>query len=74
MKKFCIYQRELAADVINFEKKKTKMQRNITSVEKIFKCAARSICSLRFNVLKEIPIVFHNGSNFILFYHERISK
>ena len=36
MKKFCIYQRELAADAINFEKKKTKMQRNITSVEKKF--------------------------------------
>ena len=26
--------------------------------------AAHSICNLKFNVLNEIPIVFHNGSNY----------
>ena len=27
--------------------------------------AAYSICNLKFNVLNEIPVVFHNGSNYV---------
>ena len=40
------------------------------------KCAdfTHSICNLKFSVPKEIPIVFHNGSNYDdLFYHKRDS-
>ena len=31
-----------------------------------FRGAARSICNLRYKKLKEIPIVFHNGSTLII--------
>ena len=37
-----------------------------------FRGAAHSICSLNFNVPKEIPVVFHNGSNYD--YHFIIKK
>ena len=26
-----------------------------------YRAAARSVCSLKFNVLNEVPVVFHNG-------------
>ena len=29
-----------------------------------YRVAAHNICNLRFNVPKEIPVVFHNGSNY----------
>ena len=29
-----------------------------------YRGAAHSICNLRFNVPNEIPVVFHNGSNY----------
>ena len=39
---------------------------------------AHSICNWKFNVPNEIPVVFHNGSNydyhFVIFYYKRISK
>ena len=37
-----------------------------------FRGAAHSICSLNFNVPEEIPVVFHNGSNYD--YHFIIKK
>ena len=32
-----------------------------------YRCSARSICNLKFNAPNGIPVVFHNGSNYI--YH-----
>ena len=37
-----------------------------------YRGAAQSICNLRFNVTNEIPVVFHNVSNFE--YHSIIKK
>ena len=37
-----------------------------------YRGAAHSICNLKYNVSKEIPIVFHNGLNYD--YHFIIKK
>ena len=37
-----------------------------------YRCAALSICNLKYSVPKEIPIVFHDGSNYN--YHFIIKK
>ena len=31
-----------------------------------FRGAAHSICNLRYKTLKEIPVVFHNGSTYVI--------
>ena len=31
-----------------------------------FRGPAHNICNLRYKTLKEIPVIFHNGSNFII--------
>ena len=37
--------------------------------------SASSICHLKLNVPNEIPVVFHNGSNYKLpFYYKKLSK
>ena len=40
---------------------KVRDQYNYTSK---YRDAAHSICNLKFNVPNEIPVVFHNGSNY----------
>ena len=32
--------------------------------KKIQRCSTYSVCNLKFNVYNEIPVVFHNGSNY----------
>ena len=79
MKKFCTSLREHAKDMTDFKKKKmlplTKKTIEITSRHfwKVrdhchytgkYRGAANSICNLEFKVPNEIPVVFHNGSNY----------
>lgn len=33
-----------------------------------YRGTAHSLCNLRFNVLNEIPVVFHNGSNYDYYF------
>ena len=36
-----------------------------------YRDAVNSTCNLKYSVPKQIPIIFHNGSNF---YHQKVSK
>ena len=40
-----------------------KSQRSLSLYSK-YRDATHSICNLKFNVFNEIPVVFHNGSNY----------
>ena len=68
MKRFCEFLREHAMKIINFKKKKikllTKEQQESKDCYYIweYRDAAHSICNLKYSVLKNIPIVFHNES------------
>ena len=39
-----------------------------------YRGSAHSICNLKYSVHKRIPIVFHDGSNGLSFYHKRVSR
>ena len=39
-----------------------------------YRGSAHSICNLKFNVLNEIPVVFHNDSNYDYHFIIRVSK
>ena len=39
-----------------------------------YRCATHSVCNLKYSVPKEIPIAFHNGSNYLLCYNNRTNR
>ena len=43
---------------------KYKIYRKVREYTVEYRGTAHSICNLKYNVSKEIPIVFHNGSNY----------
>ena len=59
MKKFCESLREHTKNIIDFEKKKCKYKGADCK-----SAVVHSIRNIRFNVPNEIPVVFHNSSNY----------
>ena len=39
-----------------------------------YRSATHSLCNLKYGVPKEIPIVFHNRSNYLLCYNNRTNR
>ena len=71
MKNFSESLREHTKEIFDFEKK--KMHANNKKYQKVidhfhytgkYKDATHSICNLKFNLLNEISVVFHNGSSY----------
>ena len=78
--KFFIYVKENSVLIKIIKKNFKKMQkvRDYCHYTAKYRGAAHSICSLRFKIKKEIPVVFHNGSaydyHFIIKYLAREFK
>ena len=71
MKKFCKDLKEHATRIINYKKKefdtidkKNYKVRDHCHYTGKYRGAAHNICNLRYNVPKEVPVVFHNESTY----------
>ena len=64
MKRFCKSLREQAMKISMFKKKKYHQFRDHCHYSEEYRGVAHNICDLKYNEPKEIPIIFHNGSNY----------
>ena len=50
--------------IITLKDKKYSKFRDHCHCTEEYRNAAQSLCNLKYSVLKKIPIIFHNGSNY----------